>query len=81
MRAYKLFIEGENLYCFFITYVYNGDTRVQGDKIIGKFDIATGALVGSVEIPLIQQIYFFCDNDQLYFMDKNSNKEVYKFKF
>ncbi len=81
MSAYKLFIEGENLYCFFITYVFNGDTRVQGDKIIGKFDIATGAMVSSLEIPLIQQIYFFCDKNQLYFMNKNSNKKIYKFKF
>lgn len=81
MKSYRQFIDKNDLYVLFISYVHVDRQKVQNIKILRKFDILTGKLLDSLRIPLSRQISLFYEEEQFYLQDYDNAKSIYKLYF
>jgi len=81
MKSYRLFINKNDLYVLFISYVHVDRQKVQNIKVLRKFDILTGKLIDSLRIPLSRQISLFYEQEQFYIQDYDNVKSIYKLNF
>lgn len=81
MKSYRQFINKNDLYVLFISYVHVDRHKVQNIKVLRKFDILTGKLLDSLRIPLSRQISLFYEQEQFYIQDYDNTKSIYKLIF
>lgn len=81
IKSYRQFIDKNDLYVLFISYLFVDRHKIQNIKVLRKFDILTGKLIDSLRIPLSSQISLFYEQEQFYIQDYDNVKSIYKLNF